>query len=128
MKLRHSQRGAGWFGLMYTLGSLGFFVFIGLKIYPIYLNEMKLARAITRVASEFDANTAGERPDEVKNALQKWWNVEDIEKLTPKDIKIKNTAKGKMLTYDYTNEALLFSNISVSFHFVREEPLKGMSN
>lgn len=125
MQLRHKQRGLGWFGLLYIFGTLGLIVLIGLKVYPIYLNEMKLARAVTRVAAEFSPNTATESPDQVKSALQKWWNVEDIEIVSPKDVKVQNLPTGKVLAYDYWNQVEVYKNIYISFHFTKEAPLKG---
>jgi len=121
MQLRSKQRGAGMLGLAYTFGTLGLFIMIGLKVYPIYLNEMKLTRAIKSVAADIDPNAeAGSRA--TKDALQKWWNVEDIEIVAPADIKIKPVPGGKVMYYDYWNQVELFKGIFLSFHFAKEFP------
>lgn len=123
MKLRSKQRGA-WLGLVYTLGSLGFFGFIGLKIYPVYLTEMKIERAVKEVAGETEPN-AESGSAAVTSALNKFWNVEDIEVIKASDVKLKNTDKGKVLKYDYWSQVQIFANVFLSFHFEKEYPIKG---
>lgn len=117
-----SRQGGGWLSMLYTFGSLGFIVYVAMKVYPIYLNEMKLARAVTRVAAETSANTESGSAT-VKAALQKWWNVEDIEVVKPADVKIKASDGGKVLAYEYWNQVELMKNIYISFYFEKAVPL-----
>lgn len=128
MQLRSRQRGMGMIGWAYLLGTMGFMVSVGLKIYPIYLNEMKLARAIKSVAADIDPNAEiGSR--QTRDALQKWWNVEDIEMIQPADIKLKpNPQGGKFMFYDYWNQTEIFKGVFLSFHFAKEFPTGGGGN
>ena len=121
MKLPSKQKGLGWFGLLIMLGSIGFIALVAMKCWPLLLNEMKLARAVKAVARDSSvANSEG--PEKVRAALQKWWNVEDIEFITPTDVKVKNISSGRVLAYDYWAQVNLMSNVYVSFHFTKEEP------
>lgn len=122
MNLPSKQRGMGWFGLMITVGAIGFVALVAMKCWPLVLNEMKLARAVKAVAQD-SAVAGSEGGEKVRGALQKWWNVEDIEFLEPGDVKVKNTPGGRVLAYDYWAQVNLISNIYVSFHFTKEEPL-----
>lgn len=122
MQLRRKQQ--GFWGLVYVLGTLGFVVFVILKIQPIYMNEMKLARAVKAVAAD---SSPSEESTSIKNDLQKWWNLEDIEIVKPADVKLKPGAGGKVLAYDYWNQVELFKNIYLSFHFVGEYPVGSSS-
>ena len=124
MQLRSKQRGAGLIGLAYVFGTMGFFIMIGLKVYPIYLNEMKLTRAVKSVAAEIEVN-ADAGSTRTKEALQRWWNVEDIEKIKPNEVKIVNKPGGRVMTYDYWNETELIKGVFLSFHFNKEYPLGG---
>lgn len=122
MQLRSKQRGLGLLGLAYLLGTAGLMVMVGLKIYPIYLNEMKLARAVKSVAAEADVNAdIGSRM--VADALRKWWNVEDILVVKPTDVKLKPVPGGKVMTYDYWNQVEIFKGVFISFHFAKEYPV-----
>jgi hypothetical protein len=126
MRARKHQTGIGMLGLAYLLGTAGLMVFVFLKAYPIYLNEMKLERAVRAVATEMDpAAEVGSRT--VREALQRWWNVEDIEVVKVTDIKVKPAPGGKVMTYDYWNQIELFKNVYLSFHFVKEFPVGGKS-
>lgn len=122
MQMPSKQRGIGWFGLLIMLVSLGFMALVGMKCWPLVLNEMKLARAVKSVAA--DASVASsEGPEKVRAALQKWWNVEDIEHIQPADVKVRNTGdKGRVLSYDYWAQVNVFKNVYVSFHFTKDEP------
>jgi hypothetical protein len=122
MQLRRNQRGAGLFGLAYILGTLGFIVFVGMKVWPIYLNETKLERAVRSVAAEMDGG-AESGSKAMRDALQKWWNVEDIEHVKPTDVKIKPGPSGKVMYYDYWNQVELFKNVFLSFHYAKEFPV-----
>ncbi len=121
MQLPSKQRGAGWFGLMIMFGIGAFFFVTGMKCWPLILNETKLARAVKSVAHDPDV-AGSDDPSKVRRALDKWWNVEDIEFLNAGDVKVVNTAGGRVLSYDYWAQANLFYNVYVSFHFTKDEP------
>jgi hypothetical protein len=116
MQLRHRQQGLGWFGLLFILGVLAFVAIVGLKTLPIYLNQMKLQSALNKVASE--PNMGGADPARgIRNSLQKYWDIDDINRIQPKDVKIKRTEQGRFLTYDYEAKERLFYNIYIVIHF-----------
>ena len=121
MGLPSSQRGLGWFGLLILLGAIAFFGLIGMKCWPIVLNEWKLQRAVKSVAHDPEV-MGSEGPAAVTRALQKWWNVEDIEYINPVDIKVRNAGSGRVLAYDYWAQTNVFYNVYVSFHYTKEEP------
>ncbi|HVT35877.1 MAG TPA: DUF4845 domain-containing protein [Nevskiaceae bacterium] len=121
MKGPSKQRGMGWFGLMFMFILIGFFGLVGMKCWPIVFNEAKLERAVKSVAHDPEV-AAAEAPEKVRSALQKWWNVEDIEFLLPADVKVRNTGNGRVLAYDYWAQTNLFKNVYVSFHYTHEEP------
>ena len=121
MNLPSKQKGMGWFGLLIMFGAIGFIALVAMKCWPLVLNEMKLARAVKSVAQDSTV-ASSEGPERVRAALQKWWNVEDIEFIQPADVKVKNTSAGRVLAYDYWAQVNLMSNVYVSFHFTKEEP------
>lgn len=126
MQLPYRQRGAGWFGKLYTFGTLGFIVFLGLKMFPIYMNELKIRKAVTAVAGE--TTPADAEAGSWRRSLQGRFDIESVDIVTLKDIKIRNTEKGKVMSYDYWNQIELVTNVYLSFHFVLEEKLKGVSS
>lgn len=121
MQLPSKQRGLGWFGMLIMLVGIGFTALVAMKCWPLILNETKLARAVKSVAADSSVQSA-EGPDKVRAALQKWWNVEDIEFIQPGDVKVKNIASGRVLSYDYWAQVNLLKNVYISFHFTKDEP------
>lgn len=124
MRLPSKQRGLGWFGLLFIFFVIGFTTLVTMKTWPLYLNEIKLARAVKAVANDPELASSEVGSEQVRNALQKWWNIDDIEFITPKDVKLKTSDKGRVLAYDYWAQVNLFSNVYISFHFTKEEPFR----
>jgi hypothetical protein len=105
--MRSHQRGLGWFGLLFVLGIVAFTAIVVVKCLPIYLNQMKIASSVSKVASDF-------------------WDIEDIKYLQPRDIKVKRTANGRFLSYEYEARERLFYNISIVIDFAEDVPLKNV--
>lgn len=121
MQLRQRQKGIGWFGLLLILGVIAFTSIVGLKCFPIYMNQMKIMSALNKVASEPDS---GGDPDSasggIRNSLQRYWDIDDVQRITPKDIKVKRNDRGRFLVYDYEAKERLFYNIYIVIHFQGE--------
>jgi len=55
------QRGWTVWGLAFVLLIISFFSLLGLKLFPAYLTNMKLSRALNKIASESDVGSATKR-------------------------------------------------------------------
>lgn len=126
MGLRSRQKGIGWFGLLFVLGVLGFFTVVGMKVLPLYLNQMKIASSVSKVAG--DPSNADAEVGELRKSLQRYWDIESIDALTPKDVKVKRTEQGRFLSYDYEAREHLFYNIYVVIHFQADVPLRARAS
>ena len=122
MRSRSRQKGIGWFNLLFLFFVLGVFSVVGVKSLPIYLNQMKIASSLSKVA--MDPANANAEPAALRKALQRYWDIESIDSLTPSDIKIKRTEQGRFLSYDYEARTDLFYNISLLFHFQDDVALR----
>ena len=119
--MQSKYRQQGFFKLFFVFGSLAFVAIVVLKLYPLYLNEMKLARAVSSTASEGSIEPAG-----VRNALQRRWDIDDILMIKPKDILIERGPNGGgALTYNYEARAHLFYNVDLVLTFEGRAPVKG---
>jgi hypothetical protein len=124
MRMRSHQRGLGWFGLLFVLGVIAFTAIVVVKCLPIYLNQMKVASSVNKVAT--DAGSGRAEPQQLRNALQRYWDIEDIKYLQPRDIKVKRTANGRFLSYEYEARERLFYNISIVIDFAEDVPLRNV--
>jgi hypothetical protein len=117
---RQRQRGLGWFGLLFVFAGVGFLMLIGFKVIPIYLNQMKISRAVNAVALDAPGSAT-----EIRSSLQRYWDIEDIDDLTPRDVKVVRSSNGRRLSYDYEARRHLFANVSLVLDFGADVPMAG---
>lgn len=127
MKARKSQLGIGLWSGLYVFGSIAFIALCGIKIGPLYLNEFTVRKAVRDVAAQ--AAVVGSDVDvvSVRAALQKRWDIDYIDQIEPRDIKVVRKAAGLFLSYDYDAEVPLFANIIVVVHFADDVPLRAVA-
>ncbi|MGH8444252.1 MAG: DUF4845 domain-containing protein [Solimonas sp.] len=121
MRSLRRQRGLGWFGLLFVLAVIGFCAIVAVKTLPMYLNQMKVTSAISKIAA--DPDNAQADPMALRMDLQRYWDIDDIEYLLPSEVKVKRTDRGRFLSYDYEARQRLFYNIYVVIHFADDVPL-----
>jgi hypothetical protein len=73
--MRNRQQGMTFIGLLCILVLLGVVVYAGIRLAPLYLNYMKIARTMESVATE----VKGENPDPgaIRNLLDRHFNIEE---------------------------------------------------
>lgn len=121
--LPHRQRGLGMWGLMFVFLVIGFVALVTMKCLPIYLNQLKVETAVTAIAD--DSNYSKATPFEIRRALQRRWDIDDVKHLKTKDIKIQRTDNTRMLSYDYEVKVGLFANISIVIQFKDSKRVRG---
>lgn len=119
MQTRKHQAGMSMWQLIVVIAIAAFFATTGMKTLPLYLNQMKVTKAVKSVAG--DSSMAKASPVEIRKALQRHWDIDDITRVKPKDVKIVRTKAGKVLRYEYEARERLFYNISVLIEFSGEE-------
>ena len=121
MKLRNAQRGLGMWGWLMVLVMIGFAAIVTMNVIPLYLNEMKVYKAVSYTAK----NDSGQPIAGMRKDMQKRWDVDAIDFPTVNDVKVENTGVGKFLTYDYEGRAEIFPDIYIVVHFHKRFPLSG---
>lgn len=124
---RSHQRGAGFWGLLFNLAVFGFAALVIIKTLPLYLNELKVRKAVRGVAEELRLNGDGADGFLLKQALERRWDIEDVKVLSVQDVKLVNLPRGRALTYDYPAEVNLFYNVSVVVRFHDSVSLRSAS-
>jgi hypothetical protein len=113
--MRRRQQGMTFIGLMCILVLVGTIGYAGVRLVPVYLNYMKLARTMESAASEFK----GEAPnlDNVRKSIDRHWAIEDITGIDQKDIEITRDEGGLTLHAVYDDTVPYIANVSLSVHF-----------
>jgi hypothetical protein len=113
--MRSRQRGATFLGMVIIVAIVGFGLYGGIRVFPLYMEYMAVVRAMERTAKE-DSNAAS-TPQLLRIALDRRWIVEDIKSIQPKEIEIKRQGTGYTMRAWYRAEAPFISNISLVVDF-----------
>ena len=109
------QRGMTFIGLLCILALVGLIGYAGLRLVPLYLNYMKVARSMDATASELKSDN----PDlgAIRRSLEKHWQIEDISTVEAKEVEIVKNEGGVSLHVAYDDAAPYVQNVSLSVHF-----------
>ena len=113
--MRQRQRGMTVIGMLCIVAMAGVLVYAGIRLVPVYLNYMKLARTMESAATEFKGESAG--LDGVRKSLDRHWAIEDITAVDQKDIEITKDNGGLQMHVAYDDTVPYIANISLSVHF-----------
>jgi hypothetical protein len=113
--MRQPQLGMTFIGLLCVLALVGVIGYAGIRLVPVYLNYMKLARTMESAATEFKGESAA--LDGVRKSLDRHWAIEDITTVDQKDIEITKDDGGLQLHVAYDDTVPYIANISLSVHF-----------
>ena len=97
MKGLEHQKGLGLWGMLFVFGVIGFVALVTIKCTPIYLGHMEIESAIKDVADDSSYATAS--PFEIRRALQRRFDVDDVKQLKTKDIQIQRDDNTRCLLY-----------------------------
>lgn len=112
--MRSRQRGATFLGMAVIIAILGFALYAGIRLTPLYLEYMAVARALEQTAKEESGATS---PQTLRTALDRRWTIETINSIQPKDIEIKKAGGGFTMRAWYRAEAPFISNVSLVADF-----------
>jgi len=109
------QRGMTMIGMLLIMAMAGLIAYAGLRLFPLYLNYIKVARSMNAAASEFKSDN----PDQgaVRRSLEKHWQIEDISAVEAKDVEIVKDDNGLSLHVVYDDSAPYIANVSIAVHF-----------
>ena len=114
-RMRRPQQGMTFIGLLCILALVGTIGYAGVRLIPVYLNYMKLARTMESAATEFKGETGD--LSGVRKSLDRHWAIEDITAVEQKDIEITKDDGGLQLHVAYDDSVPYIGNISLSVHF-----------
>ena len=121
--MRHSQRGVTLIGWLVLLVPVAVVVYGGIRLVPIYLNYMRVAKALSQTTSEARSGDAT-NAQTLRTAMDKHFDIEGIEKPTGKDIDIHREGEHWVMIADYEEVAPMFGNISLLVQFHKESQVE----
>jgi hypothetical protein len=122
--MRSRQRGATALGMLCIVAIIGFALYGAIRLFPIYMEYMSVARALDQTAKEASGNVTS--PQALRTSLIRRWTVEDIKSVQPQDIEIKKGPKGGYtMRAWYRAEAPFIANVSLAADFDKSVDVKG---
>jgi Domain of unknown function (DUF4845) len=113
--MRQRQRGATFLGIVVILLILGSALYGGIRLVPVYLEYTKVARALEQVRDENSSIETSAQ--QIRNALERRWDVEDIKRIGWKEVEITKTSDGFDVTAAYDAEEPFVANVYLLVKF-----------
>jgi hypothetical protein len=116
--MRSKQKGITFIGWILLLAPMAICAYAGIRIAPLYLNYMKVARSLEQVKAEWKGGgSQGDSQAAVRTALEKHLNTESVDFPDVKDLKITRDGKSWVVNAAYDDQAPLFANIFILISF-----------
>ena len=113
--MRNRQQGVtaiGWLVLLTPFVIVGY---AGIRLAPLYLNYMKVVRAIDNAASTAKGG-AGDATA-IRTAIDRHFEVDMVDFPTIKDIQVRREGGAWVIEAKYDDEAPMFGNVSLHVTF-----------
>ena len=109
------QQGMTFIGLLCVLALAGVVIYAGIRLAPLYLNYMKVAKAMDAVAAE----AKGDNPDPaaLRGLIDRHFTIDDPTGVNVKDIEITKDDGGVQMHVAYDDSAPYVANVSLTVHF-----------
>ena len=113
--MRNRQMGVTAIGWLFLLTPLAVVIYAGIRLAPVYLNYMKVVKAMEGTVGELKAG--GVSPQSIRTAIDKHFEIDMVEYPTTKDMKITKDGGSWIVESQYDDEAPLFANLSLRVTF-----------
>ena len=121
--MRARQRGVTAIGWLILLIPFAVIIYACIRLLPIYMNYMEVARSLNELTNEYA--TGGATPQNIRDSLQKRFDVEGVDYPAVKDISISRAGQGWTVEAAYYDQAPLFAHITLQVAFDKTVTLSG---
>jgi Tfp pilus assembly protein PilE len=121
--MQKHQHGMTFIGLLCILALAGVIVYAGIRLAPVYLNYMKIARIMESTATE----EKGDNPDpaSIRHTIERHWAIDDPVAVDFKDIEVTKAENGSIeMHVAYDHPVPYIGNLSLSVHFEKTVTVK----
>ncbi len=107
--MRAKQQGMTVISLIVVAGFVGVFAFAGLKVLPMYLEQMKVVRILEDVKKDLDGTKASIA--QIRSALGKRLNIEMVTGIQTREFMVKKAGTGYRVQASYERRESFFGNL-----------------
>jgi hypothetical protein len=124
MSMRSKQTGVTFIGWVILLLPMVICGYAGIRLAPVYLNYIKVAKTLEQVKSELKGADAG-NATAIRNTIQKHFDIQSVDYPESKDIKITRDGSSWVVSAAYDDQAPLFANVFILVTFDKSVTLGG---
>jgi hypothetical protein len=121
--MRSRQTGVTFIGWLVLLAPMAVVVFAAIRLTPVYLNYMAVAKSIDQLAKE-GRSEGPVNPRQIRDGLQARFDVEGISAPAVNDIGVFREGDEWFVEADYTETKPLLGGISLQVHFNKRAVLR----
>lgn len=110
--MRRKQQGVTFLGWVFLLIPVAIVVYAGIRLAPVYLNYMRVARTVSQVADEAKGDDST-NANTLRVALEKRLDIESIEFPDLKDFVIKRDGRQWIIQVNYEEPIPFIYNVSL---------------
>ena len=121
LQRRPARRQAGMttLGITFLTAFIGVFAFGAIRLFPVYLNYMKIAGVIDGVVAEFEGQNATRT--EVRRSLARRFDVDSVGEIRARDVPVTPVDGGLQISAVYNHTTPFIGQISFTVHFDKTE-------
>ena len=120
--MRNRQLGVTAVGWLVLLTPVAIVVYAGIRLAPVYLNYMKVVKAMDQAGNELKG---GANPQSIRSTIDKHFEIDMVDFPTTKDMKITKDGGSWIVESQYDDEAPLFANLSLHVSFDKTVKIGG---
>ena len=113
--MKRTQGGMTLIGFILTLAVAGIFIYVGMKVIPMYSEYYAVKKSLDGLALE--PGIANAPPDRIRNLFFRRLYVNYSENVKPENVKIERREGGWLMTVRYEVRRPLISNLDVVGNF-----------
>lgn len=123
--MKRTQRGMTLIGFLLVLAVVGVFIYMGMKLIPMYTEFYSVKQAMEGLSKE--PGIAESDAAKVRDLLFRRFDISYVQSVKPTDVKLTRKEAGWLMVIEYEVRRPLIYNIDVVGHFKNEKELRRSS-
>jgi Domain of unknown function (DUF4845) len=122
--MRNKQRGVTFLGWVILLIPFALMIYLAIRLTPVYVNYMAVAKAMNKISSEVAPGTAVDERA-IRFSLDKSFNIEGINFPSIKDnFRVQRDGDDIVAIIEYEEVAPVIANVSILVQFKKQVKLQ----
>ena len=110
--MRARQRGMTFLGLLLVIIVVGGWIYAGIRVAPLYLENMKIASTLEKIRDEYESNP-GSSELMIRRSIERHFDIEMVNVIAPGEVAIQR--KGDVFEVSAAYEAVAPFAYNISF-------------